>query len=210
MPLLRHCFFILIFVCLGGCLGIDPKIRPVHFYILSALAKSSGLLPVIEFEGGLGVSQVDLPDYLKTDKLATRLSQEELEYADYQRWAEPLQLALTHTLATNLAHLSGVSPIAVGPWRFASGHHYVLSISLQDATAHADGQVHLSGNWALYEGSHLCLKGECDIQETLHTSSPSDYVAALNLAWAKFSENIVEKLSQDAKWQKGAPPIKAQ
>ncbi len=179
----------------SGCLGINGKAKPVHFYVLHSVEKPFALsVSGVDFPGGLGVGVVELPEYLKTDKLVKRVSVDELEYAEYNRWAEPLATGLTRTLTENIRRLTHFQQVAMAPWRLADGHAYVLSVVVEDATLHPEGKVVLSARWMLREGSRICLNAEEVIEQKVTHDDPNAYAAALSDIWGLFAERVALKL----------------
>ena len=180
---------------LSGCLGLNRKAKPVHFYVLHSIEKTSCVnLPEVDFPGGLGIGVVELPEYLKTDKLVTRVSLDELEYSDYNRWAEPLATGLTRTLAENIRRLTHLSQVSMAPWRVAEGHAYVLNVLVEDATLNAGGSVVLSARWILQEGSRICFTGEEIIEQKVPDQYAHSYAAALSDIWGLFAARVALKL----------------
>jgi|TARA_B110000438_G_C15803700_1_gene646322 uncharacterized lipoprotein YmbA len=121
----------------GGCISTDPKADPTRFYTLSPMTLSEGS----DIELKVVVSQ--LPYYLSGRKLAIRASEYEVEYLEFHRWAEPLDVMIERKLENALSP-SGVS-----------GRLEVIFTRFEAA---ADGQVVLVAEWLL-ENDHTPVAG---------------------------------------------------
>lgn len=104
---------------LQGCLNLNPKVQPVRFYALKVdPLKSQVLAPQTHVEGPIGIALVELPAYLNSHKIAIQDSPQQIHYQEYDRWAEPLDEALTRGIAELLQWAFPESLFLIAPWRY--------------------------------------------------------------------------------------------
>jgi uncharacterized lipoprotein YmbA len=85
-----------------GCLGLQ---QPSRFYLLSAQPSAETTLPIALAEPHLaiGLGPIAFPKYLDRPQIVTRTSPYELNFAEFERWSEPLDTNFSRILAENLA-----------------------------------------------------------------------------------------------------------
>jgi len=90
-------------VLLAGC-GSSPASR---FYLLSPVAEAPPAKNETAGNPGcsLGVGPIVLPSYLDRPQMARRMDDNQLEFAEFDRWAESLNENVSRVLIANLATL---------------------------------------------------------------------------------------------------------
>jgi len=105
---------------LAGCAG-GSSARS-RFYMPVALAEPAG--------GGtgpgpgaarVGIGPLRLADYLDRPQIVTRGGGVQVNLAEFERWAEPLEDSVTRVVAQNVSHLLDGRPLEVFPWSSAAG-----------------------------------------------------------------------------------------
>src|SRR5919109_1073251 len=98
---------------IGGCAS-----QPSRFYLLSA-PPSAEPVP-LGTSGGqgatIGVGPVTLPRYLDRPQIVTQTSPYELKLAEFDRWAEALDINFSRVLAENLSLLLPTARVVLAPW----------------------------------------------------------------------------------------------
>jgi len=104
--ILRLTFLVTCLAMLSGCGGSKPS----RFYMLSPAVDSreTGAQPVASDALVVGLYPIELAEYLKRPQIVRRVGSHQMEVAEFDLWAEPLEDNLGRALATNLgAHLEG-------------------------------------------------------------------------------------------------------
>jgi uncharacterized lipoprotein YmbA len=73
----------------------------------------------------------------------------ELRVDEFLRWAEPLDVGVTRTLAENLAKLLPEQRVVRFPWRSGARPRFRVVVDLYDFGLHGRSEARLSGRWAL-------------------------------------------------------------
>ncbi|MEZ5553180.1 MAG: PqiC family protein [Pseudomonadales bacterium] len=100
--LLRLLMLSCVLIACSGCLsgGSSPEVR---FYTLNSIdppAAAQTLRSVV------GVGPILFPDYLKRPQIVTRAGVNQMNIAEYDRWAEPLDAMFQRILVANLDSLT--------------------------------------------------------------------------------------------------------
>lgn len=101
-------------ILLGGCSFMRPQEDPTRFYVLSAAHSASG--PTAESGRKrlqVGLKPVELPRYLQGRSMVVRMGTNEIQFAEFDRWAEPLDQAISQVMKENLSHAPNVARVAV-------------------------------------------------------------------------------------------------
>jgi len=139
IPMLTTCLCLAI---LAGC-GVTP---PARYYILTPVEDSSALSVA---GPAIGIGPVVFPAYLDRPEIAHRSGNNQLHFAESERWAEPLKTAFSHILAENLAVMLPTDQISLYPWARTALVDYQISLDVSRFDADASGTVVLSAGWEI-------------------------------------------------------------
>ena len=180
-------------VALAGCAGSSA---PARLYVLTP-APEAAAPPGAAVPGGpaLGVGPVRLPGLLDQPQIVTRRGAEEIEEAEFHRWAEPLAESVPRILAENLAALRKTERIALFGWdpALAVQHQVVVDVMRFDGAL--GGDVVLDARWRILaaDGQELAVNRSVLTQPTGGTGYPAA-VAAMSRALAALSREIAATL----------------
>lgn len=127
---------------LAGC-GVT---QPARFYILTPVEDSStNTAP----GPALGIGPVTFPAYLDRPEIVHRSGDNQLQFADSDRWAEPLKTTFSRTLAENLSVMLPTDQVNLYPWARSARIDYQISIDVTRFDADASGTVVLTAGWEI-------------------------------------------------------------
>lgn len=154
-------FLSIVAVFLVGCLGGPSQPDPTRFYVLNSLPDATNVQYRISQPVSIGIGPIMLPGYLDTDRIATQTANYEIYYAEYYRWAEPLQKGLQLDLSHNLTLLTGVNPVNTFPWVNDDSQTLEIYIIVYNFLERADGIVELDVQWRITGrgGKHTFITG---------------------------------------------------
>ena len=101
------CLFAGLLTC--GCALLSPRVDPTRFYVL-AMPRAE----VVRDVGmgirrwNLGLKPVEIPMYLRTKSMVVRRGANELQFAEFDRWAEPLDQGILRMMKEALGDASNV------------------------------------------------------------------------------------------------------
>jgi uncharacterized lipoprotein YmbA len=174
------------FLGLGACAS-----TPSRFYILNTLPASE-TVPAAAAEQGpvIGVGTITFPKYLDRPQIVTRASRHQLNLAEFDRWAEPLQENVSRVLAENLALLIPTDQILLQPWPRSATLDYQVQVEVLHFDGWLGGESALVARWSLLDQAEKEL-----VSRKIHLHTPTggrDYeamVLAMN--------QLLETLSRD-------------
>ena len=122
-----------------------------RFYMLNSIQETapSATAEADHNSVSICVGPVLLADYLDHKQLCSRDSGNEVLYAEYDRWAEPLDAGIARVLVENLSLLLGTARIDVFPWKSPSPADYQVRIMLLKFNGEPGGQAELKARWSL-------------------------------------------------------------
>lgn len=125
--------------------------RPATFYTLTPVP--DGLAPAADGPGvSVAVGPVTLPKHLDRPAIAVNEPGPEIYYADYHRWAEPLNEGMVNVLVQNLARELDSNRVAAGPWPAPLNPEVRLVASVLRFDGMPGGEAVLDVQWLLSAG----------------------------------------------------------
>jgi len=183
---------LLIAVVSAGCLG--PREDPSRFFLLTAPPSDAGVTPATRGEG-VGLGPIDLPNYLSGPMLITRVSDNEVQVSDYERWAEPLDDNMSRVLAENLSAELGAR-VAVFPTLLSEPVRVRVPITVTRFDRDGTGAVQLWARWRVDddETGETLEYGSSRISQPALGPSDSTGVAAMSGALTSFSRELASTI----------------
>ena len=135
---------------LAGC-NLLPQAQsdPTRFYVLSTPAAAAafgaeGKAPAIHLR------PVELASYIKSKPMIVRRGDNEIEFREYARWGEPLELGIGRVLREELlARGAAGAVLAAGMRAFNVDYDYELTVRVLACEGQADGTVKFRAIWEL-------------------------------------------------------------
>ena len=104
----------LVAVLLLGCSVLRPQDDPTRFYVLTPTPGANASAGAGEAKRlQVGLKPVEVLRYLQNRSIVVRTGTNEIRFAEFDRWAEPLDQAISQVLKVNLSHASNVAGVAV-------------------------------------------------------------------------------------------------
>lgn len=184
---------VLVFSALAGCTATT---QPSKFYLLNALSSSVKASSRTPAGLAIGVGPIDIPEYVDRPQIVTRVSENELNLAEFHKWAAPLKDNIPQVLAENLSVLLKTDRVASYPWKRTTPIDYQVTITIARFDTAPDGAAHLIARWSILGESGRPI---LDTRKE-HFTAPlqgSDYaatVSALNQAINDLSRAVADSL----------------
>lgn len=134
----------------AGC-NVLPQAQsdPTRFYVLSTPAAATAFgteskAPAIHLR------PVELASYIKSKPMIVRRGDNEIEFREYARWGEPLELGIGRVLREELlARGAAGAVLAAGLRAFNVDYDYELTVRVLACEGQADGTVKFRAVWEL-------------------------------------------------------------
>jgi uncharacterized lipoprotein YmbA len=185
---------LLVAFLLAGCSSTPPT----RFYKLNSLPggqqENPAALPGEDI--AIGVGPVELPEFLDRPQIVTRKSQNQLEIAEFHRWAASFPRDFSRVLAKNISTLLPTDRVAVYPWEDSFSPTYQVKLDVEQFDGRLGEQVFLRLIWSLVgqEGMKELVVRKTLIEEPVLTNDYEGLVAAQSNALATLSREIVEEI----------------
>lgn len=137
-------------LALGGCLSVpipQAEADPARFYVLSTTGAAA---PVSPPEGAPGVhlQSVEVASYLRSRPMIVRRGNNEIQFREFARWGEPLELGVERVLREELLARGAASHVVTGGLRPPNMRFdYTASVRVLACEGGADGSVLFRAAW---------------------------------------------------------------
>lgn len=180
--------------------GCGGRSRSSNFYVLSPVAGSGHQPQNIAGRSSLsiGIAPVTLPKYLRKPQIVTRTGSNELQVAEYDRWAGKIEEDIGRVIAENLGQMLATDKVLSYPLMEAVALDYTVKIDISRFDGSLGGDIELIVRWAIFDGRENIVYGveATHITEPATGNSYADLVAAQSRALAGFSRALAEALKE--------------
>jgi uncharacterized protein len=191
---------------LSGCSFLPtPSPDPTRHYVLTGTTPLATDAPLGRGTLKVGVRSVRVAPYLDGKAMIVRRGDNEIDYRDYARWAEPLSVGVGRMLSARLLTSDRVARVVSQPYPFDIVRDVEVGVTL----LRCEGQVNPDGSAAV---SFVCAlevtrirggqgEGEVLLRETFQAPAEEwrdgDYAAlarGLSEAVARLSDRVIAAL----------------
>jgi uncharacterized lipoprotein YmbA len=198
-------FIAILFLAIGtlttlasfGCGGS----KPARFYLLQSAPSDQPSMPSGDSSDFtfIGMLPMTMPDYLMRPQIATHMTGNRLDYAEYDRWAEPLLDTMMRVVAADIERGLPGYVVADYPWVANLQIQYRISLEFNRFDLYEDGWAVLEASWAIGQDRHgpWVHIDTIHLTESFEEDKKPDYaarVAALNRLLEKLTQQITEEL----------------
>jgi uncharacterized lipoprotein YmbA len=179
---------------IGGCAGT----RPAKFYTLNSIEVSDTQRQVETGNSGVavGIGPIRFPDYLERQQIVTRSSRNQLEVAEFHRWAGSLKEDFSRVLAENLSVLLLTDRIALFPWKSTTRINYRVTIDVIRFEGAIGGDVTLKTRWTILGGGEkkVLMAKKSNLTESVEGDNYDGLVSAKSNALESLSREIAQAI----------------
>lgn len=179
-----------ILVFTGGCTMTSP---PNNYYLLSPLSQTNmNTMNNPADSAALGILSVQLPDYTDRPQIVTRVDKNRVHFAEFDRWAEPLQNNISMVLGENLAILLGTDHVALYPWKAGTPIDYQVAVNIKRFIGSLNGDAILIVRWHILDknGQKILLTKQSEFKQKVPMPTYDALVQAMNQNIADLSREI--------------------
>jgi uncharacterized lipoprotein YmbA len=135
----------------AGC-NVIPQAQtdPTRFYVLSTPAAAAAAFESGAKAPAIHLRPVELASYIKSKPMIVRRGDNEIEFREYARWGEPLELGIGRVLREELlARGAAGAVLAAGLRAFNVDYDYELTVRVLTCEGNTDGAVQFRAVWEL-------------------------------------------------------------
>lgn len=183
----------IICILVSSC-SISGTTRPAQFYVLDVTATpNSNEAKNLH----LGVGPILIPGYIDRPQIVTKTESSELVYAEYKRWAEPMDEMFTRTLTQNITITTGSNSVISHPWSSKANLENELTAKIIKFENSAKGDALLIVQWQLLNENDKEQASSIysEFRAVAKSNSSTDRVSALNDTIKQFSSEILTHIN---------------
>jgi uncharacterized lipoprotein YmbA len=162
---------------LAGCAATEPE--PVYFVLTGSHSGATGKRPASAVN--VYVRRIDVPAYLSKPGLVTVKGGAEVDYADTNLWAEPLDQGLSRAVAEDLSQNSRLRAFGFSPEVLPPDHTYDVWIRLERFEGTDKGEAILRARWWISTAASSDSIGGRTTEIRRIRWKPGDYGALIQL-----------------------------
>ncbi|MFA7553058.1 MAG: PqiC family protein [Spongiibacteraceae bacterium] len=141
----------------------------------------------------IGLGPIEIAEYLSKPQLLKTNGSYQLNYSDFDRWAEPIEQGILRVLQQNLSILRNNSPVYPFPWRRDEQPPIAIRCHILALDVNQNNQALLKVDWRLVNTSTgEKLAGAIDIFKTSAGSSYAGQAQAYSQLLDQFSQQLVK------------------
>jgi len=195
-PLIR--LTVLIIVAFSMTFAGCATTRQSNFYTLQPIpgaGKPETGRPAQRFIS-LGIGPIHFPDYLNRPQIVTRIGRNELQIAEYDRWAGDLHDNFKNILADNLSILLNADRVSTFPWQDSANVNYQITMDILQLDGALGGEAVLTARWTIYgkDGKTALISKKSTFRAPVKGSGYEELVSAENQALTDLSREIAAQI----------------
>jgi uncharacterized lipoprotein YmbA len=176
-----------------GCGGSKPS----RYYILSEMASPP---KIVADKSGLqiGIGPVRFPEHLRRPQIGSFIGRNQLKFAEYDRWAEPLDENFLRVLSENLSELLQTDKVYTYPFIGAPQFDYQLILDVREFVMKQQDAVILSVQWQIIktDDQELLSTQRATYRQPVNPEDYSSIVEGMSQTIENFSRDIAEILGK--------------
>jgi uncharacterized lipoprotein YmbA len=167
------------FTLAAACSFLKARSDPTRYFVLTSSERPA---PSPSTAVVLGIERVQLPEYLMRPELVTRSATNQLTFAEYQQWGEPLKDGFSRTLRHDLENELGPDHVVEAPFDPASKPAVVVDVEVRRFERVAGQGAVLEATWTLRDGANgnTLVTREAHERRAVSGDDPRATVAALS------------------------------
>jgi len=176
---------------IAGTLAACSSSPPSHYYVLSAQSDPAAVRRIGHLGRTVAVGAVKLPGALDRPQIARRLGPNQLEYAESERWAGPIDDMTRRVLSTDLRTRLPASTTMIAD-DSPTPADMTIAIEMSRFDADNEGRVALDASWEILDknGKVVGVPRQQKIVEPVIGPDAAAVAAAMSRALAGLADNI--------------------
>jgi uncharacterized protein len=184
---------------LAGCASFS---EPPKYYLLTPLPSGNDAqrltgAPCVN----LIIGPIRLPEYTNRPQIITRSTQNELNRAQFDLWAEPLSDTFSRIMAENLARLLCTQNVSLFLWNSSAPVDYrvIIEVIRMDGTLGKEAVLEAWWNVSSGKESKMLVSKQSRFSEPVKNQGYEAFVQAHSVAIESLSREIAQAINNLAK-----------
>jgi len=179
---------------LSGCISIPTSPTP-RFYALAASSDLSVSKSInLPSDVIIGVGPVTIPEYLDRPQIVTMTPSKMLQFAQFDRWGESLNLGLARIIREDLAGNLGKAKLTLYPWNPSMEVKYQVLVEIVQFDSQIDGNMTFEVQWTIVDlqKSKVLMIKKSVFRQAINPQNYSGLVQTISKACALLSAQIAQ------------------
>ena len=187
---------VIMLVAAGGCVPT----RLSRFYLLTPMIEAAKASQPADRDLAVGLTSIDLPQYLDRPQIASRASDNQLNLAEFDRWAEPLRKNFTRVLDENLSFLLSTDHVVVYPKKHVTKVDYFVTVDVIRFDGSPFGGASLTARWMILDGNsrRVLEMNKSSYVQPVGANTYDALAAALSRTLEQFSRDLAAAIEAQA------------
>lgn len=189
-----YMFFGLVF---SGCISVPNSPTPRFYMLKTAIDNQACQKFNITSNVIIGLGPVKIPEYQNRPQIVTQNKDRMLTFAEFDRWGEPLDLAVARIINENLiVMLPGVN-LQSYPWNLVIPVRYQVIMDVTQLESELDKDLLFTAQWSILdlENKGIVFTKRSEFRQQIKPDNYSGLADTLSLACASLSSEIAEALA---------------
>jgi len=187
--------FVFLALIVSGCVSIPNSPTP-RFYALSSTDKvgaiSNNLNAII-----IGIGPVKIPEYLDRPQMVTINKAKMLQFAQFDRWGESLDLGLARLIREDLTINLPKVKWTLYPWNPSMPVRYQVLVEIVQLDSQLDRDMFFVAQWTIIDlkDSKTLLVKRSEFRKAINPPNYSGLAQTLSTACSSLSDQIAQALA---------------
>jgi uncharacterized protein len=195
---LLNIVLVMLLAGLVGCASTPES----KFYLLAPTSAGTKDVPAQQESGcvSIGIGPVELPEYVNRPQIVTRTGENEMIFADYDRWAEPVADTFPRVLAKDISQLICTKNIVFFPWMPSRAPDYSVDLKVYRLDGTLGKGAELEVWWTLATGPARkpVMSKKSVFSESVKGEDYSSLVQAQSRMVGSLSKEIADAITRSA------------
>jgi len=182
---------------LSGCITIPNSPTP-RFYALQTVYKNQVSEKInIASDVLIGIGPVKIPEYQNRPQIVTQGKEKMLEFAQFDRWGESLDLGMARLIREELTAMLPEAKFTLYPWNSSISVKYQVVVEIIQLDSDLDKELFLAAQWLVIDmplRKTMIIK-RSEFRQPIIPKNYSGLAKTLSMACASLSSDIAEALA---------------
>lgn len=193
-------FFVMlsaVLIVMAGCVSVPSSREPI-FYGIAALEENEAQPLELTSDFAVAVSEIKIPAYLNRPHIVTEDAQHQIHFAQFDRWAEPLDEGMTRVIKSNLDRMLPRAQIVSYPVDFPSDTAFRVEMEMTRFELNLSGELFLVVQWAVVDVGYpkYTIIQRSEFRLPVKDGNYAGAVSAMSVACASLSDQIAKIIYQ--------------
>jgi uncharacterized lipoprotein YmbA len=186
-----------LFLIVSGCISIPNSPTP-RFYSLSAVNETQVSKKInLPSDVIIGVGPVKIPEYLDRPQIVTKNKEKMVQFAQFDRWGESLDLGLARLIREDLTAMLPGAKLTLYPWNPSIAVNYQVVAEVVQLDNELDKDMHFVVQWTVIDvqNSKTVIIKRSEFRQPILPQNYSGLAKTLSTACASLSSQIAEAIA---------------